>query len=714
MVVSVEEVSSSLVREYLSRKGLKRTITCMDEEHPRTEASINNRSHLRQVLNIESLYRENKVHSSPLKTLLEIIVKHHIAGLNYDQFPSSGSDRLLSASAVGSAASPAFTPGEMNEENTAAFVNSKLIKPRSDVEEFPPFQTTYTSSLPETDSLHSNNQTCFLTYDSEDHKGHPLLAPAQDTESFMRREPEKKTTITESTQRSKTNRIRRGMMAGPIASSPQESNKKRLSRRVDAPQLPLRKQEEHRQSRDGLLMTGSHLKSVESVQTEICSADCVGGRRELLSAPERTQSGNSFEKVGQDLLKTRKVKTRPNVADQDVSEMLLDDIDDDLQDLSKVSFQRTARERSYAGRPMDQHTAVVVVFLFFVLLQELKAILLGSSVNCFSAEWRNQGFTFSETHDLRYGIVQKKGGPCGVLASIQAFVLKKLLFENAESKNTGLQRLTPSSNTRRKCLILAVAEILWRAGEEKQATVAISSGRNHFTPTGHYKSEGVLEKITVFSLGSVNDLQLLLEQHIEQFETGVLGCILLTISAVLSRSVEKIREDMDVPTTTLIGAHGYCTQELVNLLLCGRAVSNVFDNDMELDSGNGNMTLLKGMKGRCDVGLLSLFEHYNICKVGANMKTPRYPIWVVCSESHFSVLFGLQRELLTNQDRDLEFDMYYYDGLANQQEEIRLTVSVGKSTMSSQDPDLIPPLEHCIRTRWTNAFVSWNDTEPIL
>ena len=58
-------------------------------------------------------------------------------------------------------------------------------------------------------------------------------------------------------------------------------------------------------------------------------------------------------------------------------------------------------------------------------------------------------------------------------------------------------------------------------------------------------------------------------------------------------------------------------QELVNLLLCGRAVSNVFDNDMELESSNGNMTLLKGIKGRCDIGLLSLFEHYNICKVSA-------------------------------------------------------------------------------------------------
>jgi len=50
-------------------------------------------------------------------------------------------------------------------------------------------------------------------------------------------------------------------------------------------------------------------------------------------------------------------------------------------------------------------------------------------------------------------------------------------------------------------------------------------------------------------------------------------------------------------------------------LLCGRAVSNVFDDEMKLDSGNGNFTLLKGIKARCNIGLVSLFEHYNICKV---------------------------------------------------------------------------------------------------
>lgn len=50
----------------IAAQGLKRTIACMDEEHPRTEASINNRSHLRQVLNLEDLYRKNKVGDNEL------------------------------------------------------------------------------------------------------------------------------------------------------------------------------------------------------------------------------------------------------------------------------------------------------------------------------------------------------------------------------------------------------------------------------------------------------------------------------------------------------------------------------------------------------------------------------------------------------------------------------------------------------------------------
>ncbi|XP_061681707.1 probable ubiquitin carboxyl-terminal hydrolase MINDY-4 isoform X2 [Syngnathoides biaculeatus] len=673
--------------------GLKRTIACMDEEHPRTQSSINNRSHLRQVLHIEDLYRANKVRSSPLRTLLEIIVKYHIEVHNDDKMAcrSDETDSLQSAFVISSLdLSPTKTPSQKNESNlehsTISFDSGDRIKLRSQDKEVSTSQMAVFSL--DGERLMGHSETKSWLCGSADENGQSNTTSMHDNSCFTMNEPEKKPPVNELIQRRQLNRVRRGMMAGPITSTIQESTKQRQSRKVGVPQLLFRNEEEElRQSRNELPGNSLQQKVLEK------------------SSSSATETPKNLEKDRQDRNNRRIVmsKTQPSMI---LSEMVLDDIDDELPEIPKMSFENTATARSsHTPRPIDRHTA-----------SELKLVLLGSSLKCFTPEWINQGFTFSEMHDLRYGMVQKKAGPCGVLASIQAFILKKLLFESKTSCNARLQHLRPSNATRRKCLVLAMAEVLWRAGEEKQATVAINTGRTLFTSSRHYKSEGVLEKISCFTVDSITDLQLLLEQHIEQFETGELGCLLLTISAVLSRSVDKTREDMDEVTTTLIGAHGYCTQELVNLLLVGQAVSNVFDGNMELDSGNTSSTLLKGIKAHCNIGLLSLFEHYNVFKVGDYLKNPLFPIWVVCSESHFSVLFGLQGELITNPDKGLEFDLYYYDGLANQQEEIRLTISVSKSSVSCQnvDGDLIPPLELCIRTRWKDALVRWNDTEPIL
>ncbi|XP_068175577.1 probable ubiquitin carboxyl-terminal hydrolase MINDY-4 isoform X2 [Antennarius striatus] len=600
MAVSVEEVSSSLVREYLNRKGLRRTIACMDEEHPRTAASVNNRSHLRQILSIEGLYRMNKVQNSPLKTLLEIIVMYHIKKPKNERINSNESVFVKDNP-------PGATPNVMNDRKTAdratTAVINKHIKSRPALEDGWGSQPTDVPLSTETLRPSTNSATSCRSNDSEDQEFQPVTASLQDNENFSGGEPERKNSSARNTQKSRTNRIRCDLMTGPILNTLQDTSKKRHNRRLGVSQ-PRHDEEEH--NKHGLFVTSFHLKPLENNLMEMSSPDHTTGQK-CWSVPEGIQRENSSARLEQDKLTTKIGKSLPftNMTDLDVSEMVLDDIDneDNLQELSEVSCQRTRAEHGCAGYPMDQHMAM-----------NLKSLLLGSSLSCFPVEWRNQGITFSETPDLRYGIVQKKGGPCGVLASIQAFVLKKLLFESITNSVTGLQRLRPSNTTRRKCLIGAVAEILWRAGEEKQATVAIYSGRNNFTPTKDFKSDGLLEKVTCFTVDDVTDLQSFLEQHIEQFETGAFGCILLAISAILSRSTEKVREDMDVPTSTLIGAHGYCTQELVNLLLCGRAVANVFDNDMELDSGKGNMMLLKGIKSQCDVGLLSLFEHYNICK----------------------------------------------------------------------------------------------------
>merc|ERR1719361_739304 len=100
---------------------------------------------------------------------------------------------------------------------------------------------------------------------------------------------------------------------------------------------------------------------------------------------------------------------------------------------------------------------------------------------------------------------------------------------------------------------------------------------------------------------------------------------------------------------------------MVNMLLTGQASSNTFDGQVVLkqdgitrpcerngqiddNHDQGTQLVLKGIDKQSDIGLLSLFEHYKSIKVGNNLKNPKFPIWVICSESHFTVLFSISRE----------------------------------------------------------------------
>ena len=77
-------------------------------------------------------------------------------------------------------------------------------------------------------------------------------------------------------------------------------------------------------------------------------------------------------------------------------------------------------------------------------------------------------------------------------------------------------------------------------------------------------------------------------------------------------------------------------------------MSNTFDYTVTLEGGGGPgdpATVLRGVEERAEVGLLSLFEHYQSTTVGEHLKTPAFPVWLVCSESHFSVLWRVQNLL---------------------------------------------------------------------
>ena len=90
---------------------------------------------------------------------------------------------------------------------------------------------------------------------------------------------------------------------------------------------------------------------------------------------------------------------------------------------------------------------------------------------------------------------------------------------------------------------------------------------------------------------------------------------------------------------------------------------------------------------------------------------------MVCSESHFSVLFGTHPG--GSPSPDAPCDLYYYDGLAAQEGIIKLSVT---PLGGAQDPVPAgaiahggrPPLELVLGTRWGRCAVDWNGAEQIL
>jgi len=138
-------------------------------------------------------------------------------------------------------------------------------------------------------------------------------------------------------------------------------------------------------------------------------------------------------------------------------------------------------------------------------------------------------------------------------------------------------------------------------------------------------------------------------------------------------------------------------------------------------SFNQDKVELRGVPSRSSVGFLSLMEAYKYLEVGSYYKEPLVPVWVVFSESHYSVMFGIRPELVQAWSGPslgaAPFDVYYWDPLAGQDEVIRLTL-LPEPTEALPDPNdtraLIPPLDLALRTKWAGCEIDWNDTEPIL
>ncbi|XP_045081923.1 ubiquitin carboxyl-terminal hydrolase MINDY-3 [Coregonus clupeaformis] len=267
-----------------------------------------------------------------------------------------------------------------------------------------------------------------------------------------------------------------------------------------------------------------------------------------------------------------------------------------------------------------------------------------------------QGLVFSETEHT--ALEQFEGGPCAVIAPVQAFLLKNILF-NRESSNWRhitveeqkaalcstlaeiLEQACSTSSTTSYCLVT------WAKGQSPHTTThtpltggpETSQNIQDQQPTalaaedlGFERFHSILQKRIVKSLSELR------EEVVSLYETwkGRCGVLLFLYSVILTKGIENIKNEIEDTTEPLIDpVYGHGSQNLVNLLVTGHAVSNVWDGDRECSGMK-----LHGIHNQASVGFLTLMESLRYCKVGAFLKSPKFPIWILGSETHLSVFFA--------------------------------------------------------------------------
>ncbi|KAG6975927.1 hypothetical protein JG688_00001886 [Phytophthora aleatoria] len=274
------------------------------------------------------------------------------------------------------------------------------------------------------------------------------------------------------------------------------------------------------------------------------------------------------------------------------------------------------------------------------------AVSIGDGASDDSQRWYQQGFELQSLRDFPLGLVQSHGGPCGVLAAVQAEMLRLFLFvrhrytlSNSDFNLQQLmerERLAEDEAARRQLLAEAMASLLVQCvGDDRAVHVVVQEDADKGA-AATYRECTILVPFMPTE-NSPPDLVELLYHEMPAF-CSPHGVINFTFSVLRTKGVAAVREEMDDPANTLTGAFGHCTQELVNLLLTGNAVSNVFDGSVPMgDTG----LFLHGVSQRARIGYLTQLEALRYCQVGSYYKSPQFPVWVLGSSSHFSVGFAL-------------------------------------------------------------------------
>ncbi|XP_051061762.1 ubiquitin carboxyl-terminal hydrolase MINDY-3 isoform X2 [Phodopus roborovskii] len=268
-----------------------------------------------------------------------------------------------------------------------------------------------------------------------------------------------------------------------------------------------------------------------------------------------------------------------------------------------------------------------------------------------------QGFVFSESEGS--ALEQFEGGPCAVIAPVQAFLLKKLLFSSEKSSWRDC-----SEDEQKELLCHTLCDILesacdssgsyclvsWLRGRTAEEATSIAGSPAQSSCQVEHSSALAVEELgferfhALIQKRSFRTVSELKDAVLDQYSMwgNKFGVLLFLYSVLLTKGIENIKNSIEDANEPLIDpVYGHGSQSLINLLLTGHAVSNVWDGDRECSG----MQLL-GIHEQAAVGFLTLMEALRYCKVGSYLKSPKFPIWIVGSETHLTVFFAKDMALV--------------------------------------------------------------------
>ena len=245
-----------------------------------------------------------------------------------------------------------------------------------------------------------------------------------------------------------------------------------------------------------------------------------------------------------------------------------------------------------------------------------------------------------------FALVQRQGGPCSLLAPLQAYIIS-VLKDRIEETQDETATFSDLSST-----------IL------NSASNSASDSASNITSCASNNREEILNLAVIKMFKNFKNPPQLLEEITNDGETKLSnddmktwckklfnpgGLLLFVYSCVFTKTAQAIEQEIGflVDNIQLIEpVHGHGEQSLLNLFLFGVATSNVFDGIRDLGG-----LIMTGLEERSQIGLLSLHEAYKSLEVGDNLKNPVYPIWVLSSETHFTVLWTDGKKLSETEMR---------------------------------------------------------------